>query len=207
MPNSMRRRLPHRIAATLASALLVAVALPAVAQAACPTTPVTKPFQRFGDTADYSLLSNGHFESGTSGWSLTGAAVVNGNESHKVRSSTDTRSLQVSATGKVVSPKFCVGVEHPTFRLFARQASGSWATMAVRVRWSERDGRVNETTVGSLSGSGFASWQPTSVLPLALTLPLWQSGQSLQVQLVFDPEDYGGAWAIDDVYIDPYARG
>ena len=207
MPDSICRRLPHRILATLASALLAAVALPAVAQAACPTTPVTKAFQRFGDTADYSLLSSGHFESGTSGWSLTGAAVVGGNESFKVRSSADARALRIAPTGKVVSPKFCVGVEHPTFRLFARQASGSWATMAVRVRWSESDGRVNETTVGSLNGSSFASWQPTSVLPLAQTLPLWQSGQSLQVQIVFDPEDYGGAWAIDDVYIDPYARG
>jgi len=27
------------------------------------------------------------------------------------------------------------------------------------------------------------------------------------VQLVFDPENYGGSWAIDDVYVDPYARG
>jgi hypothetical protein len=25
------------------------------------------------------------------------------------------------------------------------------------------------------------------------------------VQLVFDPENYGGSWAIDDVYVDPYA--
>jgi hypothetical protein len=207
MPDAMRRRLPYRILAALASGLLVVIALPAVAHAACPTTPVTKAFQRFGDTADYSLLSNGHFESGTSGWSLTGAAVVAGSESYKVRSSADARALQVSPTGKVVSPTFCVGVEHPTFRLFARQASGSWATMAVRLRWSESNGRVNETTVGSLNGSSFASWQPTSVLPLAQTLPLWQSGQSLQVQIVLDPEDYGGAWAVDDVYIDPYGRG
>jgi hypothetical protein len=207
MPEPMRRRLPHRIVVTLVSTLLAAVALPAVAQAACATTPVTKAFQRFGDTANYSLLSNGHFESGSSGWSLTGGAIVSGNESYKVRSSADTRALQISPTGTVVSPAFCVGVEHPTFRFFARQASGSWATMAVRLRWSESNGRVNETTVGSLNSSSFASWQPTSALPLATTLPLWQSGQSLSVQLVFDPDEYGGAWAIDDVYIDPYSRG
>jgi hypothetical protein len=24
---------------------------------------------------------------------------------------------------------------------------------------------------------------------------------------VFDPENYGGNWAIDDVYVDPYVRG
>ena len=26
-------------------------------------------------------------------------------------------------------------------------------------------------------------------------------------QFVFDPENYGGSWAIDDVYVDPYGRG
>jgi hypothetical protein len=29
----------------------------------------------------------------------------------------------------------------------------------------------------------------------------------IPVQLVFDPENAGGAFAIDDVYVDPYARG
>ena len=51
------------------------------------------------------------------------------------------------------------------------------------------------------------SIQPTPSLALASTLPLWQSGQSLQVQIVLDPEDFGGAWAVDDIYIDPYSRG
>ena len=37
-------------------------------------------------------------------------------------------------------------------------------------------------------------------------LRLWNADQSASVQIVFDPEDFGGAWAIDDVYIDPYSR-
>jgi hypothetical protein len=202
----MRRRPRQRVVAIVAGALLAAVGVPAVAQAACPITPTTKAFQRFGDTADYSMLSNGHFEAGTSGWALAGAAVVTGNESFKVRASTDSRSVTIQPTGTLVSPMFCVGIEHPTFRLFARQASGSWATLAVRLRWTQSNGQVNETTVGSLNGGSFAGWQPTAPLALASTLPLWQSGQTLQVQVVFDPEDFGGAWAVDDVYIDPYRR-
>jgi hypothetical protein len=31
-------------------------------------------------------------------------------------------------------------------------------------------------------------------------------GSTLEVKLVFKPEAYGGAWAIDDVFIDPYSR-
>ena len=40
--------------------------------------------------------------------------------------------------------------------------------------------------------------------------PCCRSGtldQNTSVQLVFDPENYGGSWAIDDVYVDPYGRG
>jgi hypothetical protein len=28
----------------------------------------------------------------------------------------------------------------------------------------------------------------------------------VSAQLVFDPEDFGGSWTVDDIYIDPYKR-
>ena len=40
---------------------------------------------------------------------------------------------------------------------------------------------------------------------IASVLGLWNTDQDVSVQLVFDPENYGGSWAIDDVYVDPYA--
>jgi hypothetical protein len=150
-------------------------------------------------------VSNGAFESGTTGWSLTGASVTSGNESSKVHGAADAKSLAISATGLAVSPAFCVSIDQPTFRFFAKRTSGTWGQLAVRLRWKDSSGATNETTVASL-GTG-TSWAPSDVLALGRTLPLWQSGQSLSVQLVFDPEDYGGAFAIDDVYIDPYTRG
>ena len=196
-----------RLGVAITAALLALIAIPAAASAACPTTPTSNAFSRFGDTASYSLVPNAGFESGTSGWSLTKSAVATGNESYKVRSSTDSKSLAIQPTGIAVSPTVCVGVEHPTFRFFARQTSGSWATMVVKLRWTGSDGKTNETVVGSLNGSsGYTSWKPSPALALGTTLPLWQSGQSLNVRLVFDPEDYGGAWTIDDVYVDPYRR-
>jgi hypothetical protein len=197
---------PRRLLAVATGVLLAVAGLPAAAQAACPTTTTVKAFSKFGDTRDYSLLSGASFEAGTSGWALTKASVISGNESYKVRASTDSHSLSVDPTGLVVSPSFCVGIEHPTFRFFARQTSGSWAQLNVKLRWKEANGQVNETTVGSLSGSSYGSWTPTPSLSLASTLPLWQSGQSVTAQIVLDPEDYGGSWAIDDIYIDPYRR-
>jgi hypothetical protein len=195
-----------RLAAVFGAAFLGVVALPAMAEAACPTTTTTKPFQRWNDLANYSMVSNGFFESGTTGWSLTKAAVATGNESYKVRASTDVKSLAIQPTGLVLSPTLCVGVEHPSFRFFARRTSGTWGVLNVKLRWTGSNGQTNETVVGSLSGDPYKSWLPSPSMPLGTTLPLWQSGQSLSVRLVFDPEDFGGAWTIDDVYVDPYRK-
>jgi hypothetical protein len=96
-------------------------------------------------------------------------------------------------------------MEHPTFRFFARRTSGSWGVLNVKLRWKQ-DGVTNETVVGSYS-AGDTAWHPTQSFNLAPVLGIWNGDQSYQVQLVFDPEDYGGNWAIDDVYVDPYSRG
>ncbi len=206
MPQVIRPFRKWSIGAVLGTVLLASFVLPAVADAACPTTATTQAFKRFGDNAAYSLVSNGAFESGTSGWSLTKAAVASGNETFKVRSAADSKSLAVQPTGLVVSPPICVGVEHPSFRFFARRTSGTWGVLNVKLRWTGSNGQTNETVVGSLSGDPYKSWLASPSLPLATTLPLWQSGQSLSVRLVFDPEDFGGAWTMDDVYVDPYRR-
>ncbi len=151
MPYVFRRSLSKsRLAGMVGAALLATATVPAVAGAACPTTPTTKAFSTFGDTADYSLVSNGHFESGTSGWSLTKAAVASGNESYKVRSKSDAKSLAIQPTGVAVSPAFCVGVEHPNFRFFGRRTSGTWGVLNVKLRWTGADGKTNDTVVGSL---------------------------------------------------------
>jgi hypothetical protein len=185
---------------------LACFAGPAAAQAACPTATTVKALHAFGDTSDYFLAPNGSFESGAAGWSLNGASVASGNESWKVRGAGDSKSLAINATGTAVSPAFCVGMEHPTFRLFARRTSGSWGTLNVKLRWKTPNGATNETVVGSIGGNNTA-WQVTGRVALSTVLPLWNAGQTASVQLVFDPEDYGGAWAIDDVYIDPYRTG
>ncbi len=191
--------------------ILALLATPLVAagpaSAACATTPTKKAFSSFGDQRDYSLLPGGGFESGTtSGWALGSSSIVSGNESFLIGQKTDARSLAVPAKSVVVSPKFCVGIEHPTFRIFAKKRSGTWQTVLVKLRWTDAKGKVNDTTVGALNGSDYAAWKPTPSFKLAETLPLWQSGQTLTAQIVLDPEDYGGDWQIDDIYIDPYRR-
>jgi hypothetical protein len=184
--------------------LVALLGVPGVAQAACPATPTIKAFQAFNDAADYSLVSNGAFEAGTGGWSLSGASVVSGNESYKVHGAADSKSLAIAPTARVVSPAFCVSIDHPTFRFFARRTSGTWGSMNVGLRWKDSTGKTNETVVGAI-GNG-TSWSPTQPLNLSGPIGLWSADQTASVQIVFDPEDFGGSWAIDDVYIDPYRR-
>jgi hypothetical protein len=200
-----RRRIHGLTLVVLCAALLLCLILSATANAAstCPSTTTAKAFTSFGDTADYSLVSNGAFETGTTGWSLTKAAVASGNETFKVHGSGDSKSLAMQAPGAVLSPAFCVSGAHPSFRFFARRTSGTWGVLYVNLRWTDAGGD-HTLNVGALSGDTYKSWQPSPAMPLANTLPL--NGGTLNVRLAFDAEDTGGAWAIDDVYIDPYRR-
>lgn len=199
------RRMPIRrsLCALLGSALL-GCALPAVAGACTPAAGGVSAFSQFGDTATYSLAPNGSFESGSSGWSLTGASVTSGNESYFLNSDGDSHALSISATGSAVSPPICVDVTTPTFRFVARRTNNSWAQMNVNILWTDSSGATHTTTAGSVSGG--TSWAPSPVMNLGSSLPLWQSGSTLSVRLQFLPANYGGDWQIDDVYIDPYAK-
>jgi hypothetical protein len=200
------RPLRGTLAALLAAAGIVLFGIPAAAQASpCKAQSTTKAFAQFGDNSDYSLAPGGSFENGSDGWSLAGSWVQSGNETFKVGSGADSKSLAIMSTGRAVSPEFCVGLEHPTFRFFARRTSGSWGVLNVKVRWKD-NGQTNETVVGAL-GSGGMSWQPSKSFNLAQVLGIYNDDQAFQAQFVFDPENYGGNWAIDDVYVDPFTRG
>jgi hypothetical protein len=110
----------------------------------------------------------------------------------------------IQPNGVVVSPAFCVSSEYPSFRFFAHQvSSGGWASaLNVSLRWTDNYGWRHDTSVASLRPD--SEWALSPVLKLASALPLWMPGSTLSVRLVFQP--YGGAWAIDDVFIDPYRR-
>jgi hypothetical protein len=192
------------------TALLSAVAvfvLPAAAQAACQSTPTTKAFQAFGDPNDYSLVPNGGFEAGAGGWSLSRSTVTFGNEPWSVRGAGDSKSLAIDASGVAVSPTVCIDLSRPTYRFFARRSSGTWGVLNLRVRWQDSSGHTNETTIAALDSSTGTAWRVSPALNIASLLGLWNADQDVSVQLVFDPENYGGSWAIDDVYVDPYGRG
>jgi hypothetical protein len=206
MPYQIRRPPIRRklLTAAVATAFVFG-ALPAVANACTVNNSGgSQVLKQLGDLSDYVLVPGATFESGAPGWTLNGAAVAASNESLHVNAAGDSHSLSISPTGTATSPPICVSSETPTFRFFARRTSGTWAQMNVNLLWTDSAGVSHTTTAGSIMGA--TAWAPTQSLSLGMSLPLWQPGSTLTVRLQFDPADFGGAWAIDDAYIDPYSR-
>lgn len=200
MPYIIRPKGIRRMAATLFGVVLVVFAIPAAADAACPSNPSSTLLAGFGDNAAYSLLAGSSFESGASGWSLTNAEVVN--EEGATGGST---ALAIAPNGHAVSPVFCVSSEYPSFRFFAHEtSSGSpGSSLRVSLQWTDLWGFHHTTQVGSLQTG--EEWALSPVLGLAKALPLWMPGFTLQVHIAFQPSG-SASWAVDNVYIDPYSR-
>ena len=70
------------------------IVAPTAANAACPSAPIAREFARWLDPINYTIVPGGHFESGASGWKLSGGArIVSGNERFHLRAASDGRSL------------------------------------------------------------------------------------------------------------------
>jgi hypothetical protein len=204
MPSNTRRLRPRKLLAGAVVAMLSLCAVPALAEASCPSAVGSEVFAPIGDHAAYALMPGSTFEEGTSGWTLTNATVATGNQSYAYAAG-GSHSLAVQSNGIAVSRAFCVSSEYPSFRFFARRSSGSWGNLNVWLRWKDAYGYTHETGAGFVQAYG-TSWSATPRLALASALQLWMYNSTLNVQLVFRPESYGETWDIDDVYIDPYSR-
>ena len=201
----------RRTAAAFFTATIASVALASPANAAlltqsatsCDDGPITQPFKRFNDAANYKLLPGGSFEPGAPAWQLSGGAkITSGNETYKVGGSTHSRSLQLPMGSSAISPYTCVGLNEPTLRLFAKRNSGLLTTLSVEIQVKTSLGLSLWLPVlpGDLGGS---SWHPTVSMPLiANILPLSQTDKT-PVRFRFKPLLLG-SWQIDDVYVDPF---
>ena len=199
-----------RMVAALVTAAIASAAFASSASAGIITAPaancddggLTQPFSRWGDQHEYKLVSNGAFETGTTGWALTGgAAVVAGNETYKVRAAGDAKSLKLPSGSSATTPFVCVGANEPTLRLFAKRNSallGLVSTLQVQIQVQTSLGLTAWLPVlpGDLGGS---SWHPTVAMPFLVNL--LTLGDRTQVRFRFTP--LLGSWQIDDVYVDP----
>jgi hypothetical protein len=177
-------------------AVLALTAAPASAGLglACPS-PTSKPFAKWSDYANYAFGPNGGFESGSSGWSLSGARVVPGNESHFIHAASDRYSLAMAAGNSATSPPMCISLLSGKMRFVARGNPGAKVKVQIIYRG------LLSSVLGILDGGTYSvgsSWQPSpEVGMLGGVLPLLTSSVSFRFTAV------NGAAAIDDVYLDP----
>jgi hypothetical protein len=191
---------------------LVAVALGAVAllpstasavlveRTSCEPEPTSTPFAQFGDRKNYVLAPGGSFEDGAPGWELRGASIDSGNESYYVGGRSHTRSLRIDGGETATSPTICVGLEHPTIRLFTRNNRLLLSTMTVEVIVHTSLGLKVAVPIGlTLPHS---KWRASpNYLVVANLLPLLP-GNHTPVQFRFRAIG-AGSWWIDDFYVDP----
>jgi hypothetical protein len=168
----------------------------------CEAQTLERPFLPWADPAHYVLTPGGTFEDGSAAWDTTGnAAVVDGNESFYVHGAGESKSLRLPAGSSATSPAMCVGIEHPTLRLFARRSVGALlATLKVDVLFEDAYGTVQSLTIGTATGG--PSWAPTIQMPVVANLLALLPGERTAIAFRFTAR--GGDWTIDDAYVDPY---
>jgi hypothetical protein len=193
----VRRARAVLVLALAAGAIALAVtAAPASAGLgiSCPDSTST-PFVPWSDYANYTFAPNGGFESGTTGWSLTGGKLAPGNESFYVHASGDKYSLSLPAGASATSPPMCISLFSGKMRFVSRGQSG--AKVKVQIMYNG----LLSSVVGILDGGTYSvgsSWTPSPEIGmLGGTLPLLTSSVSFRFTAS------GGAVALDDVYLDP----
>jgi hypothetical protein len=201
----MHRRHAAVLAAVCSSLVLAVPAAEAsLLPATCPDQATERPFLPWLDPMSYVLAPNGGFESGASGWKLSGGAAVGaGNEPWSVHDDGDTRSLSLPAGSSATSSPMCIGIDRPLLRLFVKRTSGTLlSTLKIEVLYEGASGDLNVTSLGVLAlGS---NWQPTLPAPILASLLPVIDGDTSVVAFRFTP--MSGSWRVDDVYVDPYAK-
>ena len=197
--NSVVRRARAALALGLVGSAIAMAAGAAPASAglglACPSATST-PFATWKDYANYAFAPDGGFESGGSGWTLSGGARgISGNESYFVHSSADKHALSLPKGASATSPGMCISLLSSKMRFLVRGDSGSSVKVQVIYR-GLLSSVLGIFDGGSISAGG--AWKPSPEIGmLGGTLPLLTASVSFRFTAV------GGAATIDDVYLDP----
>lgn len=191
-------------------ALALMLALPGAASAGaltdaldggCPEQATSQAFLAWGDPLPYALVDDGGFEASPTRWTLSGGATrVAGNQPFDASGA---HSLRIPAGGSAVSPAVCLGVLSPTVRFFLDAPGSLLANLRIEVLVEDGAGVVQTLPVAVEPGL-VRGWRPSApalvVQNLFAALP---GGAAAAVRL----RASGGAFTVDDVYVDPYGKG
>jgi hypothetical protein len=205
MSLSVRRRLSCLAASAVAGAVALGAFSATAAQAslislgACDSAALTQPFLPWSDANLYKVAPGGDFESGSTGWALSGsAAVVPGSEPAGATGSVGESSLSLGAGASAQSPTTCVNAAYPSFRFFAKTSSPG-SIVAVSAVYQTLLGQLT-IPVGVVAAS--PDWSPSLPMLTGSAIPGLLSGGTAPIALRFT--ELAGSSQIDDVFVDPH---
>jgi hypothetical protein len=196
---------PRSLYAVLSAIVALLVITPTAQAASCDESGLSQAFLPWHDSAFYAPTPNGDFESGSTGWTLSGGAVVvAGGNPHFPGSGASALSLPSGSSA--VSPPVCVASGSPTARMFAQTLSGgSGASLQVEVLYESGRGQDATGNAGHLPS--LSEFGPTRKFSLAQgrlgTKP--GSEETASIRFRFTPRE-GAHWLIDDLLVDPRRR-
>jgi hypothetical protein len=154
-------------------------------------------FAPWGDRSGYYLAKNGGFESGSTGWTLSGGAAVASGSDPWSLSGPGSHSLLVP-TGGSASTSVCYGLTYPAVRFLVAGHNGN-ATVRVRVIAHSLLGVLSVLDGGTFTvANGWAPSPKLSTLLSALAAPLGTKSLELQFTVT------SGSASFDDLYVDPF---
>lgn len=173
----------------------------------CSDPDLSTPLTDFKDQRSYFLAPGGDFEAGLEGWQLQGGArVVDGNEPFYVLGAGHARSLALPPGSTATSPEMCVDLNYPTFRfLLSQVAADGDHELAVDVIYPalEKD-NVREAKRMKAKHE----WKLTKDIKLEPQRLGKQSGwRKVALRFRAKDSDKGGEIVVDNILIDPRARG
>jgi hypothetical protein len=179
------------------------------APASCAPQPASgQPFAPWDDLAFYALVAGGDVEGDLNGWTLAGAQVVEGNEPFNVGGAGDHRSLALDEGDSVTTAPICIDDTYPWFRFFARNTAGRKAKLRVEVLYTDVKGKLREEGTGDYT-TRESDWLPTGSLAIDVDwdkVPGGAGAGGVPIYFRFTAES-NSSFLVDDVYVDPMARG
>jgi hypothetical protein len=201
------------VAFALAFAFAAFVASPAHAAGnianpyACTPQPTLSPvFATWSDFGLYTPVKNAGLEEGATGWMLSGgAAVISGNEPWQIGGALHAKSLDLPAGSSAITAPICIDQTYPYFRLFAKSAGTTKSSLKIDVLFFDIKGKLINTKPYDYTATSTA-WQPTGTVKINVFTPK-TTVAAAPVAFRFAPASSTAHYQIDDVYVDPWARG
>jgi len=159
----------------------------------------TQPFKAVdGDRNSYYAFANNGFESGSTGWALSGGAYVGfGNEPWYV-GGFGARSLVLPQGASATSPAFCINLLDPSVRMFAKGPNGG--DLKIQVIFHGLTGNITGI-LNNRDEIGSGAWDATDPCSSLLGLPLLTAYAQIKVTAA------SGSFQVDDAYVDPWIAG